>query len=112
MSSALNLGLKDMDPEPYLKYCEELYIHYVSTSYLGQLYGVPSIGHKLLWCKHSKVTLDYHLDRGFETHKENYCKNCKHRKPRPEDWVCTVGWFWGREAPKPIQEFKENMMKW
>ncbi len=112
MSSALNLGLRDMDPEPYLKYCKELHVHYVSTSLLGELTGVPSIGSKLLWCKHSKVTYNYHLDKGFETHKGQYCRNCKHRKPRSEDWVCTVGWFWGREVPKPIQEFKENMMNW
>lgn len=111
-SYALNWGLKDMNPESYLKTCEELHIHYPSTSYLGQITGVPAIGFKLLWCKHSQVTCDQHLDRGFETHKEKYCKNCKHKKPRSEDWMCKYGWFWKREIPKPIQDFKENMKKW
>ncbi len=111
-SNALNWGLKDMDPEPYLKTCEELYIHYPGTSYLGQMTGVPSIGDKLLWCKHGHVTYDKHLEGGFEAHKEKYCKNCKHKKPRSKDWICKWGWFWKREIPKPIQEFKENMKKW
>ena len=112
ISYALNLGLKDMDPEPYLKYCEKLIIYYAGTSYLGEMFGVQSIGYKLLWCEHSKVTLNYHLDRGFEIHKEHHCDSCKHRKPRLEDWVCTVGWFYNREVPKPIQEFLDKMNQW
>lgn len=111
-SNALNWGLKDMDPELHLKTCEELYIHYPSTSYLGHMTGVPSIGFKLLWCKHGSVTCDQYLGQGFEVYKEKYCKNCKHKKPRSEDWTCKWGWFWKREIPKPIQDFKEAMKKW
>ena len=111
-SDAMNWGLKDFDPEPYLKICEELHIHYPSTSYLGQMTGIHSIGFKLLWCKHGQVTCDQHLDRAFETHKEKYCKNCQNKKPRSKEWACKWGWFWKREIPKPIQDFKENMKKW
>jgi len=111
-SSALNWGLKDMDPEPYLKTCEELHIHYSSTSYLGQMTGVHSIGFKLLWCKQGQVTVDQHLNSAFEIHKEKYCKDCTHKKPRSKDWTCKWGWFWKREIPKPMQDFKENMKKW
>ena len=110
-SRALNIGIKDMDPEPYLKFCKELFIHYLGTSYLGEITGVEAIGDKLLWCKHSSVTCMYHLDEGFETHKEHYCKDCKHRKPRADNWVCTVGWIKKRNVPKPIRDYEEEMMK-
>ena len=111
-SDAMNWGLKDFDPEPHLKTCEELYIDYPSTSPMGRWVGIHSIGDKLLWCKHGQVTYDKHLEQGFEAHKEKYCKNCEHKKPRSEDWTCKWGWFWKREIPKPIQDFKENMKKW
>ncbi len=111
-SHTLNLGLTDMNPEPYLKYCEELHIYYTSTSPLGEAFGVPTIGYKLLWCKFGKVTLNFQLQEGFENHKEDFCKTCKHRKPRADDWVCIVGWFKEREVPTPIEEFANNMRNW
>ena len=108
----MNWGLKDFDPGPYLKTCEKLYIHYPSTSPMGRWIGIHSIGFKLLWCKQGQVTFDQHLDKGFENHKEKYCKNCKYKNPRSGDWICKWGWFWKRKIPKPIQDFKENMKEW
>jgi len=111
ISEAMNWGLNDFDPEPYLKTCQELYICYPRTSPLGRMIGIHSIGFKLLWCKYGKVTFDNHLNRGFREYVVQYCNNCKYKRPRLEDWACKWKWFWDRQKPKPIEEFVENMKK-
>lgn len=111
-SGALNIGLEDMNPEPYLKYCEELFIYYLSTSPLGEAFHVPAIGYKLLWCKYGKVTMSFKLQEGFDTYKDEHCRDCEHRKPRPKDWVCFVGWVKERDIPEPISIFVDNMRQW
>ena len=44
------IGIKDMNPERIIRYCQYMKVDQVSTSFLGQMTGISTIGQKCISC--------------------------------------------------------------
>ena len=104
-TDAIRLGLEDIDPSEYLKYCERLRVGYLYPSMLGQNIGLYSLGPKVVWCKESRGVEGVSLKTIFYGFKEYKCKNCALKKNRDKDWVCTWKKFEEITSDPEFQEF-------
>ena len=104
------MGLRDLNPERVLRWCEHLYVEVVNQSYVGRLLMLP-IGHKVLYCRSGGAVFDMELDRAHATYKDRHCKGCKKHKPLPDDWKCTREWSRNREIPREMEEAICNFRK-
>jgi hypothetical protein len=105
MSDAIRLGLEDIDPSEYLRYCEHIRIGYLYPSMLGQNIGLPTLGPKVIWCKTHGAVEGISLKNIFGGFIEYSCKKCDMRKSRDKDWVCTWKTFEEITLDPDFQEF-------
>lgn len=109
-TEALKWGLNDLVIEDYFRHCENLHIVFASTSHLGKITGVPTIGQKFLWCQYKGGLLGKQIKQLFDQFKSEKCLGCPHHKPRDKDWVGTVGFFEKQRVnPELLKTFKEQM---
>ena len=95
---AIAMGVKDLNPERILRYCEFISVDQVSTSDLGQMVGIPTIGVKKVSCRkfgHSVQGID--LDLTSDLFRQQRCETCPERKSRDLSWKWTFDW----EKSKP-----------
>ena len=86
IKDATKMGLEDLDPLNYLKYCEFLLIAY-NPSPLGYALQLYSLGWKTLGCKKKNVKIEPgNLKNLFKIFKKQFCINCDLRKQRSEDF--------------------------
>jgi hypothetical protein len=104
-ADAIRLGLEDLDPSEYLKYCEHLRVAYLYPSMLGQNIGLPTLGPKVIWCKKYGAVEGLSLKSIFGWFIESTCKQCDMRKSRDKDWVCTWKTFEQITLDPEFQEF-------
>lgn len=91
LSSTIGMALRDINPKEYLEFCENLRAGYVSTSVVGKSLGLPSMGLKIVWCKHCKSSIEgFDLKGSFEIFKRENCEQCGFLKGRSKDWKCNV----------------------
>lgn len=92
-TEAIKLGLKDMNPERVLKFCEHLQIEMMNVSPLAQMVGLPTLGTKRISCVHANYVISgVDLDLTFDTFKKHNCNSCPHKKERPKDWAWSLEW--------------------
>ena len=104
LTNAISIGLRDMNPKEYFQHCENLCLAYVSTSPVGRSIGLPSMGTKIVWCKHCNSSLSgFDLKGTFELFRQENCQSCTFRKPRSAKWNCYVKWVKEQEE---YPEFK------
>jgi tetratricopeptide (TPR) repeat protein len=82
ISDAIRLGLEDIDPSEYLRYCEHLRVGYLYPSMLGRNIGLPTLGPKVIWCKNHGIVEGVSLKNIFSWFVEASCKKCDLRKSR------------------------------
>lgn len=110
LTSLIRIALSDMNPKPYLQFCEHLHIGYINTSKIGASIGLPSMGRKIVWCKHCKSSIDgFDLQGTFDIFQKENCESCTFLKTRDKDWKCYVKWV--KEQQKDIPRFKEPLGK-
>ena len=108
LAVAINMALKDMNPKQYFQFCEQVYIGYVNTSFVGASIGLPSMGTKIIWCEHCKHSIEaFDLRSAFESFKQENCTKCTFHKSRTEDWVCYVKWV--KDQQQNLPRFKEGL---
>lgn len=109
----LQIGIDDADPSEYFRHCEHLRISYWSSSMLGKMTGVTTIGQKVMWCKHGGTTIGASLEVLFRGFKQDHCEGCEHHCQRDDDWECTVGWVQEQEDDpefqKVLDDIEENL---
>ncbi|MGA2912118.1 MAG: DUF4365 domain-containing protein [Methanoregula sp.] len=108
ITEAIRLGLEDIDPSEYLKYCEHIRVGYLYSSMLGQNIGLFSLGPKVIWCSKSGAVEGLSLKMIFSSFKEFKCKNCDKKKRRYENWVCTWKKFEEMILDPEFQEFLKH----
>lgn len=113
ITSAIRIALEDLNPKEYFKHCSKLHIKYLNTSSVGRSIGLPSMGSKLIWCKHCKSSPSgFNLKLIFTSFVENNCKDCKHIDKRNDDWEPTVKWVQEQEKDtefvKVVEKLKES----
>jgi tetratricopeptide (TPR) repeat protein len=87
------IGIKDLNPERVLKYCQYVRIDQISTSLLGQMTGIPTIGQKRASCvKYGYGIESFDLDYMFAGFKKQFCETCPSRKPRDASWNWSFEW--------------------
>jgi len=65
----------------------------VTTSDLGQMIGIPTIGTKRVTCVKFGYSLEgLDLDGVSDSFKHDYCESCRARKPREASWKWTFEW--------------------
>ncbi len=90
---AVAMGIKDLNPQRILTYCEYISVDQINTSLLGQMTGIPTIGAKRVKCTkfgHSVEGVD--LDLTSDLFKKQRCESCPVRKPRDPSWKWTFEW--------------------
>jgi len=90
---AIATGIKDLNPQRILRYCEYITVDQINTSLLGQMTGIPTIGLKRVKCTkfgHSVEGID--LDLSSDLFKKQRCETCPARKPRDPSWKWTFEW--------------------
>jgi len=107
------MALRDMNPKRYFQHCENLHIGYVNTSPVGASIGLPTMGTKIVWCKHSGGSIaGFDLKGAFDIFRQQHCRSCKFHKPRSKDWVCYVKWVKDQQNDpdfkKVLDNFKRN----
>lgn len=109
-SSAIRMGLEDMNPEEYFKHCSELHIKYLNTSPLGKSIGLFSMGSKFIWCQHCKTTsLGFNLNLIFNSFKEDNCTDCKFIEKRNASWESTRDWVQKQEEDPDFAKVVKNL---
>lgn len=111
ITDGILLGLNDIDLEKYLQFCRNIYIEYTSTSLVGQMTGLPSLGSKVIYCPFGGMFEGVSLENLFNGFVNQFCKNCKKRELRDKDWKCTVEWLEQRERPNVIKKIIEQKIK-
>lgn len=111
ITDGILLGLNDLDLEKYLQFCKNIYIEYTSTSLVGQMTGLPSLGSKVIYCPFGGMFEGVSLENLFNGFVHQFCKNCKKRELRDKDWKCTVEWLEQRERPNVIKKIIEQKVK-
>lgn len=106
---ALRIGIEDADPSEYFRHCEHLRISYWSSSMLGRMTGVTSLGQKVMWCKHGGTMMGASLEVLFRGFKKDHCEGCEHHCPRDDDWKCTVGWVQEQQDDPEFQKVLDNI---
>jgi hypothetical protein len=87
------IGIKDMNPERVLKYCQYMKVDQVSTSFLGKMTGISTIGQKRISCVKFGYGLDgFALDHISESFRQQHCEACLSRKPRNASWKWSFEW--------------------
>jgi len=86
---AICLGVEDIDPSEYLRYCEHLRVGYLYPSPLGQSIGLFSLGQKAIWCNKCGGVQGTSLKTIFNFFINNNCKDCDLKKSRDSDWICS-----------------------
>ena len=90
---AVSIGIKDLNPERVLKYCHYMAVDQLTTSFLGQMTGIPTIGQKRLSCvKYGYAMEGFDLDYVFDGFKKEFCERCPSRKPRDASWKWSFEW--------------------
>lgn len=83
---AIKLGLDDLNPLKYLKYCEFLVIAYYPSP-LGISLQLYSLGWKSLGCSEKNIKVEPgNLENLFNVFKKQFCQDCELRKPRNEEF--------------------------
>ena len=83
---AIKLGLDDLNPLKYLKYCEFLVIAYYPSP-LGISLQLYSLGWKSLGCSEKSIKVEPgNLENLFNVFKKQFCYDCELRKPRSEEF--------------------------
>lgn len=113
VTSAIKIALEDLNPKEYFKHCSKLRITYLNTSPVGMSIGLPSMGSKLIWCKHCKSTSSgFNLKFIFNSFVEMNCKDCEYIDKRNSDWEPAVKWVQEQEKDaefvKVVEKFKES----
>jgi len=86
---AVQTGIRDLNPERVLRFCEYIRVDQVSTSFLGQMVGVPTVGPKSVSC----VKFGYGVETfALDSLKKSYCESCKFRKMRDPSWKWNFDW--------------------
>lgn len=103
---AVAIGIKDMNPERVLKYCQYMAVNQLTTSFLGQMIGISTIGPKRISCvKYGYGMEGFDLDYVSDGFKKQFCDTCPSRKPRD------VSWKWSLEWEKNKARDYESIMK-
>jgi hypothetical protein len=112
LTKAISVALKDLNPKVYFRHCENLHVGYMNTSPLGVSIGLSSMGTKLVWCKYCKSSIaGFSLESAFNTFKQQNCQSCTYRKPRSDDWICTVRWVKEHEANPEFRTVLTNFRR-
>ena len=90
---AVAIGVKDLNPERILKYCQYMTVNQVTTSLLGQMIGISTIGTKQVGCvKYRYGMQGFDLDYVSEGFRKEFCDACPSRKPRDASWKWDLEW--------------------
>lgn len=106
IANILKIGLKDMNPERVLKNCIHLEIAFGSHGLPAEIYGLPSAGSKILYCKFKSGIESLDLDAIYHDFKNEYCKDCPHLEKHDDDWKWSE-----EESRKRSPEFSEFLTK-
>jgi len=81
-TEAIRLGAKDSDPRRVTNWCKHIKVEYISTSPLGQMIQLPTLGMKRISCKYGKTMIEsVSLDTAATGFFENNCQGCaKHEE--------------------------------
>lgn len=110
LTSYIRIALSDMNPKPFFQFCENLHIGYVNISVVGANIGLPSMGTKVLWCKHCKSSIQgFDLQGIFDAFQGENCSSCGFLKSRDKDWKCYVKWV--KDQQQNLPEFKQGLEK-
>ncbi len=86
IKESLDIALNDLNPIAILKKCSHLLVGYY-PSILGQAEGIYSLGVKKITCTKKKVIPQSgNLGHLFNQFENDFCNNCKDRKPRSDDY--------------------------
>lgn len=73
----IRLGIKDYEPSRVTNWCKHIKVDYISTSPLGQMIRLPTLGMKRISCEYAKTTCEsVSLDTAAWGFYEENCKNC------------------------------------
>jgi hypothetical protein len=112
LTEAISIALRDMNPREYLQHCENLHIAYLNQSVWGANTGLPSMGTKLVWCKHCKSCISgFDLQGSFNIFKQQNCQLCAYHKPRSKEWICYVKWVKEQMDSPEFRKVLENVKK-
>jgi len=75
---AIELGIRDLDPSRVSNWCKHIKVEYLSTSPLGEMVRLPTLGMKRISCPYGKGTIEsVSLDTAALGFYDNNCKDCK-----------------------------------
>jgi hypothetical protein len=93
IAQVVNIGIRDMNPERVLKYCQSLFVKSGSVGLPAQMLGLPTAGSKTLCCtKFGHEIQGLELDGLFSLMRELHCEACTSREPQASDWKWTREW--------------------
>jgi len=102
VAQMINLGIRDLNPERVLKFCQHLHVAITSYGLPGELFGLPTAGSKLLYCDMKDVAIGgMQLDDISAIFQSSYCNGCANREPHPDTWHCTRQWLRERARNMP-----------
>jgi len=103
VAQTINLGIRDLNPERILKFCEHLHILYRSVGGIfAEMYGLRSAGSKLVYCESKdKAVEGMEFDLILSLFKLQYCEGCKRQSSRPTNWIWSREWQRERQANMP-----------
>lgn len=112
LTKAISMALRDINPKEYFQHCKNLHICYLNTSILGRSIGLPSMGTKLVWCKHCKCSITgFDLKGTFNSFKRENCQSCVHNEPRSKKWICYVKWVKKQEKHPDFKKVLTNLKR-
>ena len=89
----VRLGLKDLNPERVLRFCEHLFVSYGQQHALSVQLQMPSSAEKRLRCLlHGWHIGSMSLDVLGNAARTDLCVGCKDGKPMPDDWKWSRPW--------------------
>ena len=102
IANIINIGIRDRNPERVLQFCQHLHVVITSYGLIGEMFGLPTAGGKLLYCDLTNHCVGgMSLDGIFDLFKTEYCDNCKKREPHPETWKWSAEWQEERDKNRP-----------
>jgi hypothetical protein len=108
ISEAIKLAIEDLDLTRVFRFCKNIYAEYTSQSALGRMLNLPSLGQRVIWCKHGGFYAGHNLQGMFDSFVEDHCKNCKFNDPQPDDWECTAGWMTKHNENPEFKQVQKN----
>jgi hypothetical protein len=114
LTKLVRIGISDADPSRIFTTCKNIFISLGSMQtrerYLLQRLGLPA-GPKVIHCeKHRYALMGNTLDEAYAIFRDQYCKNCPDREPRPDEWRYSHDWHEeeGQRLAALVREFRSD----